>query len=481
MMVSVIERGGMRNDRPKILIVDDDKALCRVVSAKLKREGMSPTSVHTLTDGLRVVSEGNYEVVYLDVRMPDGNGLDLIDKVHRLPSAPEVIIITGEAEANGARMAIENGAWDYVEKGSSLDDVFLPLIRALQFRSEKRKSSNRFAIFKREGLVGESRLLLDCLNEAALAAAGDLPVLVTGETGTGKELVAWAIHKNSSRADNNFVVVDCAALPESLVESLLFGHEAGAYTGAGSRKDGLLKQADCGTLFLDEIGELSLKLQKSFLRFLQEHSFRRVGGLEEIRSDFRLITATNRDLGKIAGEGGFRQDLLYRLNSLVITLPPLRMRRDDIQMLTTYRLNQLCDHQGIDRKGFSAEVLEMLGNYDWPGNVRELFNVIDQAVVSAMDDPTIYPTHLPIHIRIKATVDSLKTNGAGNGKSPESPPADQPLSLRSARGKEIALFEKQYLTNLLSVTDWNIKETCRLADISRPRLYELLRKYDLSR
>ena len=286
-------------------------------------------------------------------------------------------------------MAIESGAWDYVEKGSSLDDVFLPLIRALQFRREEQRGSRLAAGFKRKGLVGESKAIMDCLGEAALAATFDLPVLVTGETGTGKELVSLAIHDNSSRANRNFVVVDCASLPESLVESLLFGHEAGAYTGAGPARDGLLKQADGGTLFLDEIGELPPGIQKSFLRVLQEYSFRRVGGLKEINSHFRLIAATNRNLVRMAEQGGFRPDLLYRLNNLTIKLPPLRERRGDIPMLTTFHLRQLCHHQGLEQKGFSVEVLEMLCNYDWPGNIRELFNVIDQAAVKAGGNPTI--------------------------------------------------------------------------------------------
>ena len=376
---------------------------------------------------------------------------------------------------------MENGAWDYVEKGSSLDDVLLPLIRALQFRREKQKSSRRSVSFKREGIMGESKAILDSLNQAALAAASDLPVLVTGETGTGKELMAWAIHRNSSRAEKNFVVVDCAALPESLVESLLFGHEAGAYTGAGPGKDGLLMQADGGTLFLDEIGELPPKVQKSFLRCLQEHSFRRVGGLREIHSDFRLIAATNRDLPRMAQEGGFRSDLLYRLNNLVITLPPLRERREDIQMLTTFHLVELCRHQGVEQKGFSTEVLEMLWTYDWPGNVRELFNVVDQAVVSAEEDPTIYPTHLPLHIRIKAKVDSLRNNGTAATDLTEPDPETTRLNLKAARKKEVDRFERQYLGDLLTRTRWDIRETCRIAGVSRPRLYELLRKHNLSR
>ena len=467
--------------KPRILIIDDDKSVCGVISAKLERKGLLSSSAHTLADGMQLLRQEPYDVVFLDVRMPDGNGLDLIETIHRLPSAPEVIILTGEAEASGARMAIENGAWDYVQKGSSLDEIYLPLTRALEYRSEKYKGPARGRTFRRDHIVGESNPLLACLNEAALAAACDLPVLVAGGTGTGKELLAKAIHLNSSRSGRNFVVVDCAALPETLVESILFGHEAGAYTGAGGKKEGLLKQADGGTLFLDEVGELSLGIQKAFLRFLQERSFRRVGGAMEISSNFRLIAATNRELVKMVREGRFRQDLLYRLNSLVISLPDLKERPDDIQMLTTYRLQQIGGQSCLGSKGFSAEVLEMLCRYDWPGNIRELFNVIDQAFVTAADNPTIYPAHLPAHIRIKATLDNLENKASIERAQGAPPPSGPPLKLKEARERAIAEFEKQYLTDLVSKTGWNIKEACRVAGISRPRLYELLRKYSLSR
>ena len=300
--------------------------------------------------------------------------------------------MTGYGDPDGAELAIKHGAWDYIQKPSTMDAMTLPLVRALQYREEK-KASKAMMILKREGIIGNSPKIRACLDLLTQVASSNANVLVTGETGTGKELFAVAIHKNSSRADKNFVVVDCTALPENLVESILFGHEKGAYTGADRAKDGLILQADGGTLFLDEVGELPLPIQKSFLRALQERKFRPVGGKEEIKSDFRLIAASNRNLDDMVRQGNFREDLLFRLRSFSIELPPLRERPEDIKDLAAYYTEVLCKRYEIETKEFSPEFFDVLTSYPWPGNVRELINALERALVNGRYERILFQKH----------------------------------------------------------------------------------------
>lgn len=260
-----------------VLVIDDDKNVCTAISNAVERMGHKTVHALTLKEGLEKACSDSFDVVFLDVQMPDGNGLDILPPIRGTPSSPEVIIITGFADPDGAELAIKNGAWDYIEKPCSVQEMTLPFIRALEYREEKKAAKVPVAL-KREGIVGSSPKLGACLDLLPQMSNSVANVLITGETGTGKELFARAIHENSPRAGKNFVVVDCAALPDTLVESVLFGHQKGAFTGADKAQDGLVKQADRGTLFLDEVGELPLSIQKSFLRVLQERRFRPVGG-----------------------------------------------------------------------------------------------------------------------------------------------------------------------------------------------------------
>jgi two-component system NtrC family response regulator len=272
------------------------------------------------------------------------------------------------------------------------------------------------------------------------------------------------------------VTVDCTALPETLVESILFGHERGAFTGAEKAREGLVNQADKGTLFLDEIGELPLDIQKSFLRVLQEKRFRHVGGKNEVKSDFRLVAATNRNLDQMAEQGAFRKDLLFRLRSLTIDLPPLRERMEDIQELTMYHVARMCKQYGKETKGFSVDFFEALTSYDWPGNVRELFNVLEGAVSLTGDEPTLYFIHLPTPFRIKLKRSSLEgpdpteRDPKDSGRSPENLPR-----LKEFRES----MEKRYLEDLLSIVNRDMKKACSISGLSRSRLYDLLKKYAL--
>ena len=367
-----------------ILIIDDDEMLCEMLCRRIHDMEHKTICAHTLSQGLKVASESAFDIVLLDVRLPDGNGLDALSSIKSSATDPEVLIITGEGDENGAELAIKNGAWDYIQKPLSSREIALQLTRALEYRQEKMVRLKAVS-FDRHGIIGESRQIRACLDKTAQSAATDVNVLIVGETGTGKELFANAIHRNSSRAGSNFVVVDCAALPENLVESVLFGHVKGAFTGASENTAGLVKQADRGTLFLDEVGELPLATQKAFLRALQERSYRQVGGTTEISSNFRLIAATHRDLEKLCAESLFRKDLYYRLKSVLIELPALRERKSDLQVLMLYYINKLCIQYAISTKGFSPEFFEALSKHDWPGNVRELVHVLESALIVCKD------------------------------------------------------------------------------------------------
>jgi two-component system NtrC family response regulator len=293
-----------------VLIIDDDPKINGILSRIVHSMGHETEQALTLHDGLQSVRKNDFDVVFLDLTLPDGNGLRILPDILATPSSPEVIIVTGTGDQRGAEVAFKHGAWAYVQKPFLIEDVALPFTRALQYREEKR-AGEKPKVLIRDGIIGYSPAILASFDAVAQAAVTDASVLITGETGTGKELFARAIHNNSRRTDGSFVVVDCTALPEHLVESTLFGHEKGAFTGANRSSIGLVRQADGGTLFLDEIGELPLSIQKSFLRVLQEHRFRPIGGQKEITSHFRLVAATNRDLDAMVEAGQFRHDLLF--------------------------------------------------------------------------------------------------------------------------------------------------------------------------
>lgn len=455
----------------RVLIIDDDAMLCSMLTRWILRLGHESDSAHTREAGLAAASTGEYDVIYLDVNLPDGNGLDILPRIHEMPSGPEVIIITGAGKADGAELAIKCGAWDYIGKSFSRQEMTLPLVRALQYRAERRAVKSR--VFDRRAIVGNSSRLESCLAAAAQAANSDASVLIMGETGTGKELLATAIHENSARKHGNFVVVDCAALPDSLVESILFGHVKGAFTGAEKDREGLVLQANNGTLFLDEIGELPLHLQKAFLRVLQEHRIRPIGSQQEFSSDFRLIAATNRDLDQAVAKGEFRQDLLFRLRVLTLEVPPLRERREDVKTMALERMNKLCEDHGVPTKGFSPDFFAALDAYNWPGNVRELLHILDSVFVVAGDEPILFPKHLPMNLRVKLIRSSIQDE---NSEAPESPRTGMP-SMKEARDAAIAQAEKQYLQELMTFTKGDIQEACRVADLSMSRLYELLKRY----
>jgi two-component system, NtrC family, response regulator len=460
-----------------ILVIDDDRLICEILSSFIRSLGHTPSYALTLEEGLQTIYSAPVDLVFLDVCLPDGNGLAAVPKIQQSPSTPVIIIITGEGSRSGAKMAIESGCWDYIEKPLSIDTIKLPFLRALQYRKEK-ASSKSPVVLKRIGIIGDSQPIKECLNLVAKAGGTDTNVLVCGETGTGKELFAKAIHENSSRSDKALVVVDCAALPENLVESTLFGHIKGAFTSADRDRVGLVAEADGGTLFLDEVGDLPLRIQPAFLRVLQEHLFRPVGEKREIRSDFRLVAATNRDIDQMARTGAFRSDLLFRLKSLVINLPPLKDRGNDIMELTLHFLRKFCERYGIGIKGLSPDFCDVLMAYDWPGNVRELAQSIEMALLMAKDEQTLYPVHLPNELRLKVKITSLHSYPADELES-----GTKTLSPSSfPKLKEFSeTAEKKYFTDLFAVTGGDMKMICKICGLSRANVYTRMKKYNIAR
>lgn len=465
----------------ELLIVDDDEALCRILSKIVVRMGHRPTEALTLDAGLKASASTAFDVVFLDVRLPDGNGLEALPEIQNTPGAPDIIIITGEGDPDGAEMAIRSGAWAYIEKPFSIEQIRLQLLRVMQYRSEKAVARPPMML-KREGIVGSSTQIEACFELTAKIANSDVAVFITGETGTGKELFAKAIHENSNRAKKNFVVVDCASLPETLVASILFGHERGAFTDAQRARVGLIKEADGGTLFLDEVGELPLEVQKDFLRVLQENRFRPIGSSREIESNFRLVSATNRNLREMVDAGQFRRDLYYRLKSMEIELPALRHRTTDIKDLASHYMVKFCERYETETKGFSPDFFDLLVAYDWPGNVRELIHTMERVLTIARFEPTLFARHLPVDIRIHAARSALRPKAGGPEKVVNGDVPEKRISrLQDVRNDVIAKVEKQYLHDLMLITRKNINAACQMAGISKSRLYHLLQKYEISR
>ncbi len=473
----------------EVLIIDDDKQMCLALAWMI--EGLEHHVEYALSieNGLEKANTKPFDAVFLDVNMPDGCGLDVLNRIRKVPTQPEVIIITGNGDPDGAEIAIKNGAWDYLQKPLSAKQIELPLTRVLQYRRNHRDNFKPPVVLKRDGIIGNSHEINSCLETLASAAESTANVLFTGDTGTGKEIFAKALHENSPRAERNFVVVDCGALPETLIESSLFGYEKGAFTGANKSKEGLIRQADQGTLFLDEVCELSLPLQKAFLRVLQERRYRPIGGQKEVKSDFRLVAATNRNPEDMVKKGLFRKDLLYRLQSISIHLPPLSERSGDITELIVHYSDKISTRYGIKPKGFSPDFIDLFNSYDWPGNVRELVNTLESAINQARYEPILFPRHLPEHIRIQVARASVVSNISLKDKTipleeqnmPDfNPTSDTPPTYREFCNAVLADAGKEYFRNLMQNTGGKIKEACRVSNLGRTRLYTLLKEHNIS-
>ncbi len=461
----------------QILIIDDDSGVLLLLEKIVKGMGHTAVTANNMKDAMAAARMAVYDVILLDLEFPDGSGIEILPDLVGLPNLPEVIIITGTGNVKSAEIAFQYGAWDYVQKPFLLEEVTLPLTRALEYHEEKGRSP-RPTVLKRGDITGESPAILRCLDQAAKAAATESSVLIWGETGSGKELFARAIHENSTRAHKDFVVIDCGALSENLVESVLFGHEKGAFTGATDARKGLVSQAHGGTLFLDEIGELGPGIQKTFLRTLQERRVRPVGGGKEFPVDFRLVAATNRDLEQMTEQKAFRSDLLYRIRGIDIKLPPLRERFEDISEIAHHRIKELCKLYGFGTKGISSAFLRLLENHDWPGNVRELMNVLEHSLANAGADPTLVPKHLPPKYRASLLGNNpeQKYEAGSAAAEPLLFPGEEFLKWGDYR----SYTEERYLRALILRSEGRWDAACRLSGLSKTRLYELLKKHGLS-
>lgn len=383
--------------KARILIVDDETSMREFLSILLEREGYLPAAADSAESALRLLAEQKFDLVISDVNMPGLDGIGLLERIKADSPDTVVMMITAFSTTEQAVEAMKHGAYNYIAKPFKVDEIKLLIRNAI----EKQQLVRENAFLKGEksrqhsfsGMIGKSKKMLELFQMIGKVASSNATVMIAGESGTGKELAARAIHLNSERRDRPFVAVNCGAIPETLMESEFFGHVKGAFTGAVGERPGLFEQACGGTLFLDEIGEVPLLLQAKLLRAIQEREVRRVGGGETKRVDVRIITATNRDLEKQVAEGGFREDLFYRLNVVQLTMPPLRERLEDIPLLVDYFLAKHTAGNPLGHGGISAAALDFLWSYQFPGNVRELENIIERAVALGVREIT--PETLP--------------------------------------------------------------------------------------
>ncbi|HJT76695.1 MAG TPA: sigma-54 dependent transcriptional regulator [Gemmataceae bacterium] len=460
----------MTKHRPQetILVADDDPTIRLNLALLLRSEGYHVLEAADGPQAAEALAAGSVSLVLLDLKMPGFGGLELLrEHQDQLEDTP-IIVITALGGSAAAIEAMKLGAFDYITKPFDLDEVLFAVRRALtqqtlvaQVRALERATAEGAATAGDDELVGRAPAMLEVFKTVGRVAATQEPVLILGESGTGKELVANAIHTNSTRAGQQFVKVNCAALSPTLLESEMFGHEKGAFTGAVARRVGRFEQADGGTLFLDEVGDLDLDLQAKLLRVLQSGEFERVGGGETIRADVRVLSATNRDLPALVAAQRFREDLYYRLNVVPIRLPPLRERRDDIPLLTDHVIGRLAAKYHWPELAVSPEARQRLSAYAWPGNVRELQNVLARAAILARGRPI-----LP---------DDLSRVGLPAAEAPAASPPASPLSLKGI----LAETERRVIAQALEEAGWNRTRAARLLGISRRQLFDKIQQYGL--
>ena len=455
-----------------ILIVDDEESILTSLSSILQDEGYEVAVAKNGAEALRVYTMDPPDLMLLDIWMPEMDGMETLRRVRELVPMAQVMMMSGHGSIETAVKAIKLGAYDYIEKPLSLENVTLRVKNALdQYRLEQENRTLRTTVQRKFELVGQSPVMQQLRQLIETAGPTNSRVLIGGENGTGKELVARAIHQHSARAGRPFVAVNCAAIPETLIESELFGHEKGSFTGATSMKRGQFEQADGGTLFLDEIADMSLSTQAKVLRALQEQQFTRVGGTRLMKVDVRVLAASNKNLLKEIEKGTFRDDLYYRLNVVPITVPPLRERREDIPLLIRHFMKVHAEEQGLRVKEVSPEAMSVFQQYDWPGNIRELRNLIERLMIM-VPGLVIDTAHTGL---------SLQARPAGSTSSPSTTSAVNPLftqsydSLRDARNA----FEKDYISRKLREHHWNISRTAEELKIERSHLHRKIKLLDV--
>jgi len=456
-----------------VLIVDDEELLVKSCGQILSSEGYNVVTEGRGRNALEVVRRQRPDIVLTDLMLPDMDGLALLKEIKKLAPETLVVMITGFATVDSSVEAIRAGAYDYIPKPFTATQLRILIGRAAQqVRLVQDNASLRDQLKKQyafENIIGNSGGIQRVFDVVSRVAPTDASVFISGESGTGKELIARAIHANSRRSARPFMAINCAALPDHLLESELFGHEKGAFTGADQQRRGLLEVASGGTFFMDEISEMSMELQAKLLRVIQERKIRRVGGEAEIAIDVRWVSATNRDPDQAVRDGMLRQDLLYRLNVVPVKLPPLRHRREDIPALAQHFLKRYAQDYGRDNLRFHPDAVRLLQDYEWPGNVRELQNVVERIVSMCLPGQEITAEDIPEELSVRRAV-----NGKGAAITFS---ADLPF--HDAKTDAITVFEKEYLKDLLKRHNGNISQAARTAGIDRKTIHRMLAKYEL--
>ena len=449
-----------------ILIVEDDINLGQVIFQELKKHHHDVELVENAEAALVRVNKYIYDLLLTDLKLPGMDGIELLKRVKAANLTTVVIVMTGYASVDTAVVAMKNGAQDFIQKPFGLHELVQKIDDALAIKRMRNeidylRHTQEGVIYRTSDIVGASSALKKVLTMVEKVAKADSTLLVTGETGVGKGLIAGAIHHNSNRANNNFVQVNCAALPQNLLESELFGHEKGSFTGAVRMRIGRVEQANMGTIFLDEIGDMDIGLQSKILRVLEEREFERVGGEKTLKVDVRVIAATNQDLRTLVEQGRFREDLYYRINVVNILIPPIRQRKDDIEPLVSYFIRKYCMEFNKPDMGIDAQALSSLTDYDWPGNVREIRNCIERAVLLAEGDV------------IRRQDISILQPGNHLPASPDSSDSDMSLS-------SLAVSEREMILDALKKNDWIQKEAATALGISKRVIHYKIRKYGIT-
>jgi DNA-binding NtrC family response regulator len=454
----------------RILIVDDDEVSCQLFAETLESDGFFVDQVTSGDAALARLEADSYDLLLIDVRMPGTSGLEVTRIAHNKFPALPIVVMTAFGSIDTAVEAIHEGAFDFISKPMNLAEIKSILARALaqrslQRRAEKQASQDDEYPSDLGKIIGKSAAMVEVYKTVARVASTKSTVLILGESGTGKELIARAIHEHSPRASQPFVAVDCGAITETLLETELFGHVRGSFTGAVADKKGVFEEAQGGTCFLDEVGGISLNMQARLLRVVQEHEIRRVGGKDWLPVDVRVVAATNQDLPQAVAEGQFRQDLYYRLDVVSIRLPPLRERRDDIPLLARHFLSYYSNQTGKSVSAISDNAMELLSNYRWPGNIRELEHAIEQAVALSYQ-PVLLPEDLPREVREQTTHQfSSKSVAPSEFNFPDQPSLEE--------------MKKRYVHHVLQLTNGNVSATARILNVDRRSLYRMLARYKI--